>query len=276
MDYTGAESFVECVEEFQKEGRRIALLRMPRHLWRRLRRFDKNQTVGKLMANSEADLRRILKIRDSNSSRGRLITGFQRFRREQMRHYETLFEQLAHGQSPHTLFITCSDSRIIPNLITLTEPGEIFTVRNIGNIIPEFRTDSMPSEGAAIEYAVEVLGVRDIIVCGHSHCGAMQAVISGKITDDLPSVQQWLDSSHWLRDHCSESGEAAKMNVLRQLDNLQTYPGVAKRAKDGTLRLHAWFYEVHGSRVLEWNEMERRFISLGSMEAKKRSELSNA
>src|SRR6476660_5591747 len=121
----------------------------------------------------------------------KLIQGIHRFQERDFQPLQGLFEQLAHGQTPETLFITCSDSRIDPNLLTRSKPGELFILRNAGNIVPPHGAAS-GGEAATIELAVSALGVKDIIICGHSHCGAMQGLLQPDEVKALPAVSQWL------------------------------------------------------------------------------------
>jgi carbonic anhydrase len=148
------------------------------------------------------------------------------------------YRKLAEGQYPEVLFITCSDSRVIPALITGARPGEIFELRNAGNIVPPHSAYGAASgEAATIEYALEVLGVQHLVVCGHSHCGAMGALKSG---DDLSSLP-----------------EVVQRNVVNQLAVLRSYPGVRQRLDAGQLWLHGWYYEIDTGQVSELDEDDR-------------------
>ena len=170
-----------------------------------------------------------------------------------------LFKSMAQGQSPDSLFITCSDSRLIPNAITQTGIGELFVIRNAGNIVPPY--DPRP-EGvtATVEYAVAVLEVPTIIVCGHTLCGAMKAALEPDGLDTVPSVRDWIqyvaparlavDELHPLLDPDARWLELVKQNVLQQLRNLKTHPWVAARTATGRLRLEGWVYELESKRVL--------------------------
>lgn len=163
------------------------------------------------------------------------------------------FAQLAQGQSPQVLFITCSDSRVVPALITGARPGELFELRTAGNIVPPYASGQPTGEAATVEYAVEVLGVTDVIVCGHSHCGAVGALIRGDDLAAVPAVRDWLAHSAPRPEGAVEDptvAEAVKNHVLTQLLRLRSYPCVGKRLAEGTLRLHGWFYEVHTGAVL--------------------------
>ncbi|MET9800323.1 carbonic anhydrase [Streptomyces sp. NPDC006368] len=163
------------------------------------------------------------------------------------------FARLAEGQSPDVLFITCSDSRVVPALITGARPGELFELRTAGNIVPPYASAHPTSEAATIEYAVEVLGVRDIVVCGHSHCGAVGALVRGDDLTPVPAVREWLTYAAD-EPRCADSGdptvaEAVQNHVLTQVLRLRSYPCVDKRLADGRLGLHAWYYEVHTGTV---------------------------
>lgn len=168
------------------------------------------------------------------------------------------YRKLAEGQYPEALFITCSDSRVIPALITGARPGEIFELRNAGNIVPPYGSPGVSGEAATIEYALEVLGVQDIVVCGHSHCGAMGALKAGDDLSALPGVDAWLglarpDLTPVLTAASDDPSlpDVAQGNVVNQLDVLRTYPVVRHRLDGGRLRLHGWYYEVDTGQVHE-------------------------
>ncbi|MFJ8595380.1 carbonic anhydrase [Streptomyces sp. NPDC093598] len=165
------------------------------------------------------------------------------------------FAHLAEGQSPDVLFITCSDSRVVPALITGARPGELFELRTAGNVVPPHSFEHPTSEAATIEYAVEVLGVKEIVVCGHSHCGAVGAVVRGDDLAAVPAVRDWLARAAD-QPACSDPAdptvaEAVQNHVLTQVLRLRSYPCVERRLAEGRLGLHAWFYEVHTGIVRE-------------------------
>ncbi|HAJ64102.1 MAG TPA: carbonate dehydratase [Cyanobacteria bacterium UBA8543] len=200
----------------------------------------------------------------------RLIKGLHEFQTRYFSEHRELFEMLSQGQQPRVLFITCSDSRIDPNLLTQTEPGEMFIIRNAGNIIPPYGATN-GGEGATVEYAVHALGIQEIIVCGHSHCGAMKGLLQiGKLEEEMPVVYEWLKHAEATRRTIKEhyqsyEGEelldaAAKENVLTQLDNLRTYPVVYSRLKGGQMKLHGWLYEIETGDVLEYDSVRNQFI----------------
>jgi carbonic anhydrase len=206
----------------------------------------------------------------------RLIDGVHRFRREELGRYRELFQKLSrHGQEPHTLFITCSDSRVAAELITHSQPGDLFVVKNVGNIVPSAEvTGAANSTAAAIEYAVSVLNVGDIVVCGHSHCGAMAALMGGApAAGPMPHLEEWLSLAGPVREvvetrykHLTGQEErlraAEEENVLFALDGLRTYPAVQARLAGGSLRLHAWFFKIATAELFAFDPDSRQFAPL--------------
>ncbi|MBC2906413.1 carbonic anhydrase [Streptomyces cupreus] len=174
------------------------------------------------------------------------------------------YRKLADGQNPEALFITCSDSRVIPALITGARPGEIFELRNAGNIVPPYGRPGASGEAATVEYALDVLGVQDIVVCGHSHCGAMSALSSGDDLSALPGVDAWLEPARPGLAAVLTTGsadpslsEVSQRNVVNQLAALRSHPVVRRSLDAGRLRLHGWYYEVDTGRVHELDADER-------------------
>ncbi len=206
----------------------------------------------------------------------KLIEGIHRFQRETFLPLQGLFEQLAKGQHPETLFITCSDSRIDPNLLTRSKPGELFILRNAGNIVPPYGSGS-GGEAATIEFAVAALGVRDVIVCGHSHCGAMKGLLQPEQTASLPALASWLSHAETtrriIRDNYGHlDGErlltaAIEENVLVQLENLRTHPAVASRLRRGDLHLHGWVYKIETGEVFAYDVDSGQFVKLAGYQA---------
>ncbi|GAA3918998.1 carbonic anhydrase [Streptomyces lacrimifluminis] len=183
------------------------------------------------------------------------------------------FAKLAEGQSPQVLFITCSDSRVVPALITGARPGELFELRTAGNIVPPYASALPTGEAATIEYAVEVLGVSDIVVCGHSHCGAVGALVRGDDLTAVPAVRDWLahaaDAPPATETATTPSdtddptvASAVQHHVLAQLLRLRSYPCVEQRLAKDELRLHGWYYEVHTGSVREHRAATDAFEAL--------------
>ena len=165
------------------------------------------------------------------------------------------FARLADGQRPEALFISCSDSRVIPALFTGAQPGQLFELRNAGNIVPPYRAEASCAVSGTIEFAVRALGVADIVVCGHSHCGAVQGLLRQDGLTVMPQVKQWLTQAGPTpgaagTDPGAGMEAAVREHVLTQLGHLRTHPCVAEGTQGGTLRLHAWFYRVTTGEVL--------------------------
>lgn len=206
-----------------------------------------------------------------------LLAGIHRFQDSVYRSRPEFFQRLATGQSPEVLFITCCDSRIDPALLTQTEPGTLFIVRNIGNIVPPYSPVTRDcSAAAAIEYALTMLKVRDIIVCGHSHCGAMQALLQPESVAEYPTISSWLanaDSTRRiLRDNYSDI-EADKRvnvcvqeNVLVQLENLRTHPAVAAAISRGEVALHGWVYKIETGQVFAYDANIEQYAAINGDE----------
>lgn len=205
-----------------------------------------------------------------------LVNGVHRFQRDVFRTHQSLFEGLTKGQSPSTLFVTCSDSRICPQLITQTQPGELFELRVAGNIVPCFGA-VRGGEAATIEYAVTVLGVRDIVICGHSFCGAVGALLDDSGSNRIPAVRAYLEHAEATRRIMSENyasvtdpatrlSVAIRENVLVQLENLRTHPAVAAAISRGDLSLHGWVYQFECGHVQSYSPEQDQFVPINHVQ----------
>jgi len=205
----------------------------------------------------------------------KIVRGLQEFKELYFPAQQELFAQLAHGQHPRVLFITCSDSRVDPNLITHADPGELFVIRNAGNIIPPFGAAN-GGEGAAVEYAINALGIEHIIVCGHSHCGAMKGLLKlNQLQEDMPLVYDWLKHAEATRRLIKENyseydGEelleiATAENVLVQIDNLKTYPSVHSRLFQGKLHIYGWVYMIETGEILAYDPTTHVYLTPQSL-----------
>ncbi|MBM3995503.1 MAG: carbonic anhydrase [Planctomycetes bacterium] len=201
----------------------------------------------------------------------KLIAGIHHFQANLFSSQRELFERLAHEQFPDALFITCSDSRINPNLITNTNPGDLFILRNAGNIIPAHGAAN-GGEGATIEFAVVGLGIRDIVVCGHSNCGAMKGLLSPEILKEMPAVEAWLSHAEATRrvvqlkypnlDVDARLNVTVQENVLIQLENLRTHPAVAAAVSSATLKLHGWVYKIETGQIFAYDPSTGQFAPI--------------
>ena len=200
----------------------------------------------------------------------RLVQGIHQFQTQIFSSHKGLFERLGKDQTPETLFITCSDSRISPNLITQTQPGELFILRNVGNLVPPY--EHMGGMSAGIEFAVSGLQVKDIIVCGHSNCGAMRALLQPEQVSELPATKAWLAHARKTEQIMWESyghlqghdllHATVEENVLVQLENLRGHPAVAKAVANGMLHLHAWVYKIETGEVFAYDADRGQYTSV--------------
>jgi carbonic anhydrase len=202
----------------------------------------------------------------------KLIKGIHQFRSEVFLPQKELFDRLAKEQAPDALFITCSDSRINPNLITQTDPGDIFVLRNAGNIVPPHGAGRAGGEAATIEFAIVALGVKDVIVCGHLQCGAMTGLFHPENLEKVPAMKEWLQHAESTRRIVLENYEdledtsrvdvAVQENVLVQLENLRTHPAVAARIARGQLNLHGWVYDIKFGEVYSYTPSSGQFLPI--------------
>jgi carbonic anhydrase len=203
----------------------------------------------------------------------KLVRGVHQFRANYFADHKALFHQLATaGQQPETLFITCSDSRVVPNLITSAAPGELFIVRNVGNVVPPYDPANAGATTAALEYAVCVLKVANIIVCGHTQCGAMNALLNPDTLRELPYVSRWLRHTARLRDliatrYTHLEGDArqtaaAEENVLVQLEHLRGYPFIAKALEERRLQMNGWVFKIATGQVFDFDPEREEFLPI--------------
>jgi len=213
----------------------------------------------------------------------RFAAGVVRFQSNVYPEKQDLFEELSKGQSPEALFIACSDSRVETAMITQTEPGELFICRNAGNIVPP-HTEQTGGMTASIEYAVAVLKVPHIVVCGHTECGAMKGAMNPEGLESLPHVKKWLgyakaavDVVDGITPEGATPEERMKLlieqNVLLQLQHLRTHPAVAAALAKGTTELHGWVYDIRTGEVEAWDEAQGRFITVDTRYADQIKEL---
>jgi carbonic anhydrase len=216
----------------------------------------------------------------------KLVAGIHHFQANYFASNRQLFEQLAQaGQRPETLFVTCSDSRVVPTLITTAAPGELFIVRNVGNIVPSVERGVLGGVSAAIEYAVEVLEVGNVIVCGHTNCGAIEAILHPERVGHLPFVSRWLAGSARIPmlieeryghlDGEARSTAAVQENVLAQLENLRGFHFVARRLDAGVLKMSGWVFKIATGQVFDYDPVSEQFLQLGTEADRERPALSS-
>ena len=202
-------------------------------------------------------------------------SGYLKFRREVFTPQAAKYQALAKHQRPHTLFITCADSRVVPSVITQTEQGELFQCRVVGNLVPA-HGNSAGGVTSAVEYAVMVLGVQHIVICGHSDCGAMRAFAHPEKLAELKSVRAWIEHADsaitMAKEHFGHlEGDAflaalAKENVMSQLQHLRTHPCVATKLRKGTLQIHGWYYDIGEGTIQQYDEDTETFVPLDQVD----------
>jgi carbonic anhydrase len=203
----------------------------------------------------------------------KLIEGIVEFRERQLPHYANRLRSLAQGQEPDALFVTCADSRVVPNLLVSTEPGELFTMRNVGNLVPPATGEGLStgdlSEASAIEYALLVLKTANIVICGHSECGAMKAVLKRSQPAGAPNLARWLHHADGAAERLAVEGaldaslaphdQLSQLNVLLQLEHLMTYPIVRDRVEAGALHLAGWWFNIATGDMFSYESASRSF-----------------
>ena len=213
----------------------------------------------------------------------KLIRGIVEFREQQLPEYKEKFRELAHHQTPDALFVTCSDSRVVPDLLVSTDPGDLFVMRNVGNLIPPATVDGAStgdlSEASAIEYAILVLKVRSIVVCGHSECGAMKAALARAPMLETPNLARWLHHATTAAFRLEHEGpldpslsphdQLSQLNVLVQLEHLMSYPIVRDRVHAQALSLSGWWFEIATGSMYAYERTSRSFEVIDRREAER-------
>ncbi|MCE3038591.1 carbonic anhydrase [Helicobacter anatolicus] len=203
-----------------------------------------------------------------------LFDGAIKFQEDDFEQYKELYQSLEKHQEPHTLFLTCVDSRVVPNLITNSLPGDLFVIRNMGNIVPPYKQDSNFRDGylattSAIEYALSILNIKNIIICGHSDCGACGAVYEEEeVLNQAPYVKKWIELLEPVKQKVNNLKPKSKIkqrwlteqiNIEQQLENLMTYPFVEERFDRGELRIYGWYYIISTGQIYNYNMITREF-----------------
>lgn len=208
------------------------------------------------------------------------MNGIVEFRKTCLDNYREKFAHLALGQFPDALFIACSDSRVVPNLFASTNPGDLFVIRNVGNLIPPYQQNDEShggSEEAAIEFSLYNLPIKNIIVCGHSDCGAMRAVLDGIETLESPGLRGWLKNCLCVLDDAAINDDQfkkllphnklAQINILQQMQHVKTYPKVGKMMGEGRLMVHGWYFDIATGDVYAYEEALKKFTLIDEEEA---------
>ncbi len=206
----------------------------------------------------------------------KLIKGIIRFRKNLNKEKKAFFEKLSFEQKPDALFITCSDSRIVPNLFASKDPGDLFVLRNLGNLIPPLSSNKENSAAAALEFSVFSLNITNIIVCGHSECGAMQALVKGLDSLSCCSLKSWLTyakdslenkSALIVDPTLSEHNYVSQLNVLQQIEHIKSYPFISERLKTNQIHLHAWWFDIAKADIYCYEKEVNQFVLIDEKKA---------
>ncbi len=205
----------------------------------------------------------------------KLAKGVHEFQKDVFASHKALFEKLGEGQSPDALLVTCSDSRVVPSLVTGANPGELFVLRNAGNLVPPYGVPGGEGAAGTVEYAIAALKIKHIIVCGHSHCGAMTGLLHPEKLAGVPAVSKWLEcaaaTKRIVEENYKELDGAARIqtaiqeNGLVQLENLRTHPSVAAALSRKELHLHGWVYEFESGKVVAYDTEREEFVPLAEV-----------
>lgn len=202
-----------------------------------------------------------------------LITGALKFMEQDFQEHEELFKNLAQNQKPHTLFISCCDSRVVPHLITNALPGELFIIRNIANIIPKYKLSSdFVSTTSSLEYALYFLEIRNVIICGHSNCGGCKAIWKDSSKFEAsPNLEKWLENLRIVKNMVEKLKidnvvfrdlTTERLNIVNSIVNLRTYPGISQMSKNGTIRIRGWHFDIERGEIFEYDEASGGFLLL--------------
>lgn len=211
-----------------------------------------------------------------DTNKDRLLEGIRDFNTREFVPNQLLFDELKEKQTPHTLFIGCSDSRVVPHMLTKSLAGELFVVRNIGNFVPLYKRKSVTyvATSAVIEYAVNQLEVKNIVICGHSNCGGCAALYKDKELKKLPQTRNWLELARPVKERVEkkiaknklklEEREAytEKLNVVLQIKHLMDYPYIRKKVKAGELNVYGWYYQIEEGRIYNYDKEQKKFIKV--------------
>ena len=199
----------------------------------------------------------------------KLIKGILDFKKDSQKHYCEKFSDLATGQSPHTLLISCCDSRVVPNIFTAQDPGDLFVLRNIGNLVPPYQAKGDSSVAAALEYSVFKLKVANIVVCGHSGCGAMAASLEKELPKEFEAIKSWLEfanpSQQKLEQNLLKNADLtpqnrlSQINVVQQLEHLKTYPYITERIQNNELEIHGIWFDLKTADVYKYEQKDKKF-----------------
>ena len=259
IDSTGARNLTDTATEISKHGIQVIFHGVSEEQQKLLANAINQEITPYTLTVTENDIKVIFEQKGvSHLANDIMKHGISKFSDKYIKEYKQLIDTLAKGQKPHTLLITCSDSRLNPNAFFSSNLGELFIVRNVGNVIPQYNAQNKYSEGAAIEFALGALEIRNVVVCGHTECGAIKASIQNLDKNTHSGLDNWLqqikDGFHSHAPQDADSG--TRLNLLNQIAHLKTYPTVQELLDNNKLTISAWVYDVHHASILEWNGLE--------------------
>lgn len=269
LDHTGATAIIELYRSCRTKKVKFYIIGL-QHKFHPLllEAHDAGHKIKNILLTSEWALK--LKKPQVKSFYANLVTGVTNFYNHCTIDDKISFTRMANQQNPHTFLITCSDSRIVPSILTSTHPGELFILRNVGNTVPAYNAAAyneniLCSEAASLEFALNKLDITDLVVCGHSNCGAINACCNFETLHLSPQLSLWIKAIRNQLDFSTVRSvdETAKLHVLQQIDNLNTYPIVQQKLLNGSLRLHAWFFEIAHAQIYTWDTASKSFKLLG-------------
>ncbi len=263
LDTSGASAIVDLANDCREKGIQFHITGLARRFESLFKIAGGETFIDDHYLISEHELR-TKKL--GESSYGQLVDGFYRFYEERKTNDRRLFDYIAKAQNPHTLFITCSDSRIVPSAMTSSNPGDLFIIRNVGNYIPPYDPAETicHSEFAGLEFSLSALDITDIVVCGHANCGAIRACQHYQPNTLPPKLNQWINliRSQLSFDESNKTNQIARMNILNQIENLKTYPLVQQKLSAGKLKIHGWFFNFDQNMIYEWDSQQKKFKPL--------------
>lgn len=264
LDSSGASSIVDLYNHCRERNIRFYIKGLQRRFEPILKMCGDAYHIEDAFLMSEHELRSKDATTAPKSFHGRLVHGVYRFYMDRKLEDRRLFQHISKTQNPHTLFITCSDSRMVPSMITASDPGELFTVRNVGNAVPPYQPGQVCSEAAALEFALSSLDITDLVICGHANCGAIKACRDFEHLELSPRLKSWITG---IRSQLSFTqsmpfDQIGRLNVLQQVENIKSYPIVQEKLANQSLSIHAWFYDLDKTLMYEWDEEDAVFKAL--------------
>lgn len=266
LDTSGSSVIIDLAKHCQEKNLRFFITGLARRFEPLFKVSGNESFIDDHYLISEHELRKEESTTKGKSSYGQLVHGFNRFHEDRIKNDKRLFDYIVKKQNPHTLFITCSDSRVVPTEMTSSNPGDLFIIRNVGNFIPPYDQSETVchSESAGLEFPLSALDITDIVICGHANCGAIKACKNYQPNVLPPKLNQWIKMirSQLTFDNSHKLNQILRMNILNQIENLKTYPIVQRKLAQGTLTIHGWFFNFDQSMVYAWDEKKKQFEAL--------------